>query len=132
MSEKLTIANARNALEQRRKTSTSGIRSVSGGDGLKPVSRELALNRTDQTPSLFESTPAPLPLTAYLACALTGLSECERSVIFGISDVVSEICKENCISLYEPRKRTDPVHHADVAAQDVYAWIRRAFSIPTF
>jgi len=57
-----------------------------------------------------------------LACALTGLSENERKVIFGISDLVSEVCKENDISLYEPRKRTDPVQHADIAAPDVYAW----------
>jgi len=69
----------------------------------------------------LESTPAPLPLGAYLTCALTGLSENERKVIFGISDLVAEVCKENNIELYEPRKRIDPVLHMDVTAPDVYS-----------
>jgi transcriptional regulator with XRE-family HTH domain len=122
MSEKLTILNARNALQRRKETASSSV--VRGNEAAHPrrTGQVLVPGVDHQTLSLFETTPAPLPLDAYLACALTGLSEDERKVIFGISDLVSEVCKENNISLYEPRKRTDPVQHADIAAPDVYAW----------
>jgi transcriptional regulator with XRE-family HTH domain len=122
MSEKLTILNARNAL-QRRKGATNAT--IAGGNEEYPSNRggqALVPHIDHQTLSLLESTPAPLPLDAYLACALTGLTENDRKVIFGISDLVAEVCKENNISLYEPRKRTDPLLHADVTAPDVYAW----------
>jgi transcriptional regulator with XRE-family HTH domain len=119
MSDKLNIVDARRAL-QRRKESASGNTAIEapdlfGGRGLLP-------NIDHQVPSLLQTTPAPLPLNAYLASALTGLSESERRVMFGISDLVSQVCKESGIDLYEPRKRTDPLQHADVSAPDVYAW----------
>src|SRR5260370_25046572 len=69
---------------------------------------------------LFQPQPAHLPLDAYLASALTGLSHDQRQLIFHISDMVSEECKRHDIELYEPRKKTDPVHHADVADADVF------------
>jgi transcriptional regulator with XRE-family HTH domain len=124
MSEELTILNARNALKRRKNSALPAIAPESGPNRSRPTG--LVPNVDNQILSMSESTPAPLPLDAYLACALTGLSDDERKVIFGISDLVSEICKENGISLYEPRKRTDPVQHANVAAQDVYAWDKRS------
>jgi transcriptional regulator with XRE-family HTH domain len=63
---------------------------------------------------------APLPLSAYLASPLTGLSPDQRQLIFHLSDSVGEICREFGIDLYEPRKKTDPVHHADVADSEVF------------
>lgn len=68
-------------------------------------------------------TPAPIQenLTGYLACALTDLNEEQRKLIFHVSDVISAVCREHSISLYEPRKATDPLLHANVSAQEVYA-----------
>jgi transcriptional regulator with XRE-family HTH domain len=119
MSDELNIVDARKAL-QRRREAASGSPVTDAPDLFR--GRGLVPNIDHQALSLLETTPAPLPLNAYLASALTGLSETERQVIFGISDLVSQVCKENGIDLYEPRKRTDPLLHADVSAPDVYAW----------
>ena len=62
----------------------------------------------------------PMPLDAYLACALTGLGQNERDLIFQLSDAISEICKKFAINLYEPRKKTDPVYHSDVPDSQVF------------
>jgi transcriptional regulator with XRE-family HTH domain len=70
--------------------------------------------------ALFSPSPAPLPLNAYLACALTGLTEVERSNIFRISDIISNVCNENGIVLYQPRHATDPKLHVGVSASAVY------------
>ncbi|ESY21401.1 hypothetical protein X750_15180 [Mesorhizobium sp. LNJC394B00] len=83
--------------------------------------RELRAPDTDQTQlSLFQSSPSPLPLSAYLASALTGLNEQERENIFSISELISEICSKQDIALFEPRKSTDPVLHSNVLSSDVY------------
>lgn len=65
------------------------------------------------------STP-PLKLDAYLACALTGLNDEQRQLMFQLSDVVSTVCEDFNIDLYEPRKKTDPVHNPEVADTDVF------------
>src|SRR5882672_137583 len=65
-------------------------------------------------------TPSHVPLSAYLACALTGLNEEQRQLVFQLSDTVSVICSEFDIDVYEPRKKTDPVHHAGVLDADVF------------
>ncbi|HEX8737957.1 MAG TPA: helix-turn-helix transcriptional regulator [Pyrinomonadaceae bacterium] len=62
----------------------------------------------------------PLHLEAYLACALTGLTEEQRQLMFQLSDVVAMVCEGFDISLYEPRKKTDPVHNIDVPDTDVF------------
>jgi len=69
---------------------------------------------------LFQRQPAALPLEAYLAYALTNLTEEERSVIFGIADDVASICQSEGINLYDPRKKTDPSHHSDVVDSEVF------------
>jgi len=69
---------------------------------------------------LFQPQPAPLPLNAYLACALSNLNAEQRQLMFTLSDVVSVVCNEQSIDLYEPRKKTDPVHHPDVSDIDVF------------
>jgi len=66
-----------------------------------------------------------LPLSAYLASALTGLDKDQRSLIFHLSDIISTICEKNGISLYEPRKKTDPVHHPEVHDKEVFATDRK-------
>ena len=71
-------------------------------------------------PALAHPTVRKLPLTAYLASALTGLSEDQRKIIFDISDRVSQICLEVDIELYEPRKRIDPVHNPEVSDAEVF------------
>jgi transcriptional regulator with XRE-family HTH domain len=62
-----------------------------------------------------------LPLDAYLASALTGLGADQRQLIFQLSDAISEVCRRHGIDVYEPRKQTDPVHHADVPAEQVWS-----------
>ena len=69
---------------------------------------------------LFRPSDTPLPLSAYLACALTGVDADQRSLVFQISDSLSQICKKHSIDLYEPRKSTDPVHHPDMEDSEVF------------
>jgi transcriptional regulator with XRE-family HTH domain len=122
MSDKLSIVDARKALRQRKEATNSATQPTNAPDLFEFGGRSLTPSTDHRSLALLETTPAPLPLNAYLASALTGLSESEREVIFGISDLVSKVCKENRIDLYEPRKRTDPLQHANVSATDVYAW----------
>jgi len=68
---------------------------------------------------LFQPRPSPLPLNAYLAYGLTGLTNEQRQFMFHISDLVAMLCKEQGIDLYEPRKKTDPVHHPNVQDAEV-------------
>jgi len=71
-------------------------------------------------PVLVHPRPKHIPLTAYLASALTGLSSVQRSLVVLLSDMVSMVCRAVDIELYEPRKKTDPVHHAEVPAIEVF------------
>jgi transcriptional regulator with XRE-family HTH domain len=110
-------------LTKRRDAISSG-QSVSA---LPTTGGALAISNEDhQVLTLAETTPAPLPLNAYLASALTNLTDDERKVIDGISALVSEVCTENNIALYEPAKRTDPKQHPDVSSSDVYAWDKQS------
>lgn len=69
---------------------------------------------------LFQPQPVPLPLNAYLACALTGLSPVQREQIVELSDLVDQICRSHEIDLYQPSHHTDPVKHANVPAESVF------------
>jgi transcriptional regulator with XRE-family HTH domain len=71
-------------------------------------------------PALVHPTARRLPLTAYLASALTGLSEQQRKIVFDISERVNQICLEADIELYEPRKKTDPVHNPEMSDAEVF------------
>jgi transcriptional regulator with XRE-family HTH domain len=84
-----------------------------------------ALNRTEEEYYmgqliLFQSQPSPLPLSAYLASALTGLTPDQRQLVFHLSDIAATVCADQGITLYEPRKQTDPVHHASVEDAAVF------------
>jgi transcriptional regulator with XRE-family HTH domain len=70
--------------------------------------------------TLLHPQRSALPLRAYLASALTGLTEEQRQLVFQLSDAIKLVCDEYGIDLYEPRKQTDPVHHADVPAGEVF------------
>jgi hypothetical protein len=59
-------------------------------------------------------------LRAYLASALTGLSPTDRALVFKVSDAIASVCRRANIELYEPRKKTDPVHHAHVPDSEVF------------
>jgi hypothetical protein len=48
--------------------------------------------------------PESSPLRAYLATALTGLADNERSHVSEVSDLAAATCAEFGIELYEPRK----------------------------
>lgn len=69
---------------------------------------------------LYQREAAPLSLNAYLASALTGLTEKERYHLIAVSNIVNSVCKDLEIDLYEPIKATDPVEHPHVKATDVY------------
>ena len=62
----------------------------------------------------------PVPLKAYLASALTGLDPTEKALIIHLSDMANLVCRSVDIDLYEPRKKTDPVHNAEVPSTDVF------------
>lgn len=62
----------------------------------------------------------PLRLSAYLASALTGLTDDQRQLIFHLSDTISEVCSRFGVDVYEPRKASDPVHHSDIPASTVW------------
>lgn len=86
----------------------------------------------DDTVAIFShsspgrSGPAPSAgFTGYLASALTGLRDEQRSEVFELSDTVAEVCAKSGIALYEPRKSTDPVHHAHVPDDQVFRLDRR-------
>lgn len=70
--------------------------------------------------ALLHPAARKFPLKAYLASALTGLSEGQRKTVFDISDRVNEICLESDVELYEPRKKTDPVHNPEVSDAEVF------------
>ncbi len=71
-------------------------------------------------PVLMHSKPKRVPLNAYLACALTGLGNDQRMLVNHLSDLANVVCKSVDIDLYEPRKKTDPVHNPDVVPSDVF------------
>ena len=74
------------------------------------------------TPDQHDS--APLNLDAYLATALTGLYESERKHLFAASDVIESVCSSLHINLYQPRKKTDPVHNSEIVDESVFSMDR--------
>ena len=74
---------------------------------------------------LYQREAAPLKLDAYLASALTGLTPEQREHLFAVSDIVTAVCKDFEIDVYEPRKATDPVNHPLVSSEDVYNMDRK-------
>lgn len=59
-------------------------------------------------------------LGAYMATALSGLTDTERQHVNFLSGAVDEVCKKYSINLYQPRMKTDPVNHPDVPDEKVY------------
>jgi len=83
-------------------------------------SEQIDDERAAEGPALVHPQVHQVPLRAYLASALTGLTDEQRGVVFEISDRVNQICLENNIDLYEPRKKTDPVHNPEVSDANVF------------
>jgi transcriptional regulator with XRE-family HTH domain len=83
-------------------------------------STELTLQNLSDGPALLHPKPRPVQLNAYLASALTGLDPTQKSLVIHLSDMVNLVCRSVDIDLYEPRKKTDPVHNADVPNSEVY------------
>ena len=75
--------------------------------------------------TLFQPQPTRIPLKAYLACALTGLSANEKKEIIKVSDEIEKICQQHDIDLYQPRDHTDPELHPDMDAGEVFQRDRR-------
>jgi transcriptional regulator with XRE-family HTH domain len=51
---------------------------------------------------------------------LSNVTDAERQLLYQLSDIVSEVCKDADIELYQPRHHTDPKLHADVSSTEVY------------
>lgn len=91
------------------------------GGALVPLPGLSGLFEADQDARLYGETPvAKVPLEAYLASALTGLNGSDRALVFQLSDTIGLVCSDAGIRLYEPRKKTDPVHHAEVPDSEVF------------
>jgi len=71
-------------------------------------------------PALLHPRPRPVQLNAYLASALTNLDSSQKMLVAHLSDLVNVVCRSVDIDLYEPRKKTDPVHNADVTDTEVF------------
>ena len=77
-------------------------------------------SQKDSSMILYQREAAPLPLSAYLASALTTLTPEQRKHLIEVSEIVASICEDLEINLYEPRKVTDPVDHSKVSSEDVF------------
>lgn len=71
-------------------------------------------------PILVHPRPQRVPLQAYLASALTGLSREQRLLVEHLSDMIGIICRSVDIELYEPRKKTDPVYNPTLSDAEVF------------
>lgn len=87
---------------------------------------ELEVSLDADGPVLIHPRPRLIPLSAYLASALTGLSAGQQAVIVNLSEIVSMVCRSVDIDLYEPRNATDPVHNASIADGEVFKIDRHA------
>jgi serine/threonine protein kinase/transcriptional regulator with XRE-family HTH domain len=65
------------------------------------------------------------PLHGYIATALTGVTKDAREAMAFKSSSIAGVCKEFDIYIYQPRKATDPLLHAGVEAEAVYARDRK-------
>ncbi len=61
-----------------------------------------------------------IPLTAYLASALTGLPERERSEITALQSSIEKVCSDNAVELYRPELHSDPLKHKDLLPPEVW------------
>ncbi len=59
-------------------------------------------------------------LQAYMASALSRLTEDQRKAVFFLSEAVDEVCRRHDIFLYQPRKVTDPVNNPNIPDETVY------------
>jgi transcriptional regulator with XRE-family HTH domain len=112
---------------------TNRIRGHFESEGAEEIVRrsEQLILRSTREASPLESTHADgsilmhprakhVPLDAYLASALSQLTSVEKELVVHLSDIVSLVCRAANIELYEPRKKTDPVHNADVPDTEVF------------
>ncbi len=79
---------------------------------------QIAVRNPDMIVSLDHSYS--LPYKAYLASALTGLSEAQRKELDERQSLIKEVCVRRGIDLYIPAERTDPGRHKDVPADEVF------------
>ena len=84
-------------------------------DALRPLAPTIS-----EGSALLHTKAHPVPLNAYLASALTGLEPIQKSLIVHLSDMVNLVCRSVDIDLYEPRKKTVPVHSPQVPSTEVF------------
>lgn len=99
---------------------TPGVR---GSGSVQDVIDEVLNAPTQQSEPptlLLQPAYGEVPLNAYLASALTGLSPADRDEINSLSDMASVVCKMLEIELYEPRKNADPELEDGLSAREVF------------
>lgn len=79
-------------------------------------------NKSNETGAivLYQRQAAPLKLDAYLASALTGLTQDQRIDLEALSQVIDSVCESLEIELYQPRTSTDPIDNPNVSPGDVF------------
>lgn len=73
----------------------------------------------EQPPLRFDA-PADDPITAYLACALTGPTKDQLKVVELISSLVSDLCAECGVLVHQPVLHTSPKDHPDLSPMEVH------------
>lgn len=84
-----------------------------------------AITEVVDTAALISAKEDPEPKYAYIATALTGLSDDAREAIMFASGKIAEVAKEYGVYVYQPRKASDPLLHTDIAPETVYRMDRR-------
>ena len=80
-------------------------------------------NLFNQSPLLIRQNAQALPISAYFASALTGLTDSELAEIVLLDEKIDEICQKfdgYQLVLYRPRTVTSPVDNPDVPDRTVY------------
>ncbi len=110
-----------------RERSPSGARDDAPSPSRQPRTHKAKAPRAVQKPAvrgqltLLNHEAMSLPLTGYLACALTGLDPASKQTISMVSHEVARICAEHGVDLYEPRTKTDPDNNKEIPDAEVWA-----------
>jgi transcriptional regulator with XRE-family HTH domain len=90
-------------------------------DGRDPRSEAITAQPAIVTESaLIHPVSLHVPLSAYLASALTGLSNEDLLIIDELSELADLACRAVDVDLYQPAKHTDPRKHAGISSTDVF------------
>jgi tRNA A-37 threonylcarbamoyl transferase component Bud32 len=93
--------------------------------GDRPESLDAVRARLDEIAGLGPTDETFEPLHGYVATALTGLDPDARDAVAFAANLIAEVGKHFQIYIYQPRRFTDPLMHADVTPEAVYLQDRK-------